>query len=65
MIGHILPDEGRVLEAGAAKLHSWAVVHRPEEQEIHLHPESAGLTGREYGELVVELCRDYLEATGQ
>ena len=62
VVGDIVPGEKQVREEGISRTYEWYAANRPAEYQQLTDPVSAGLSGRQWGELYAGLCRDYLEA---
>ena len=65
MVGDVVPGELQGHEEATSRMHEWYAANRPVEFQKYVNPVAAGLTGGQFGELVVGLCSDYLEATAQ
>jgi hypothetical protein len=66
MVGDIVSGEKATLEAAIAKKNAWAAVNLPEKfREFQSFFEPSGRSGREFAELDLEICAEYLEAMSQ
>jgi len=63
VLGDIVSEEKPGVEAAIRKKNTWLAANRPEKYRALQDPISSALTGREWAELDLELCRDYLEAS--
>ena len=65
MSGAPFSEERPVYQEALEKWGAWAAANRPEEWRRYENAVALGLTGRRWGEIASEMCRDYLEATSQ
>ena len=66
-VGDITSEEKASVSAAIGRKNGWAEANRPEKYRafVALFGAPPGRSGREWAEVDLEICREYLEATGQ